>query len=147
VSVLELGSKLSTLGFAPNELASKTRSLGAKPNGQEDRIPTHICERVSGRAPTSLCAYEPSAEHTKLTDNPNMDTSPYRWDCTDHFRTAQDRTIDFSDTIGIRDDGNHHQKPAQTRCLYEVHGGLVPVVLQICTLDRDDNPCASQGGC
>ena len=29
---------------------------------------------------------------------PEMDTSPYRLDCTDHFRTAQDRTIDFSDT-------------------------------------------------
>ena len=27
-----------------------------------------------------------------------MDRSPYRSDCTDHFRTAQDRTIDFSDT-------------------------------------------------
>jgi len=29
-----------------------------------------------------------------------MDTSAYRSDCTDHFRTAQDRTIDFSDTTG-----------------------------------------------
>ena len=36
----------------------------------------------------------------ELIDNPNMDTSPYRSDCTDHFRTAQDRTIDFSDTTG-----------------------------------------------
>ena len=33
---------------------------------------------------------------------PEMDTSPYRLDCTDHFRTAQDRTIDFSDTTGSR---------------------------------------------
>ena len=33
-----------------------------------------------------------------LSDNPNMDTSPYWSDCTDHFRTGQDRTIDFSDT-------------------------------------------------
>ena len=29
---------------------------------------------------------------------PDMDTSPYRSDCTDHFRTTQDRTIDFSDS-------------------------------------------------
>jgi hypothetical protein len=32
---------------------------------------------------------------------PEMDTSPYWSDCTDHFRTAQDRTIDFSDTTGL----------------------------------------------
>jgi integrase len=32
-----------------------------------------------------------------------MDTSAYRSDCTDHFRTAQDRTIDFSDTTGMRE--------------------------------------------
>jgi hypothetical protein len=35
-----------------------------------------------------------------VDDNPNMDTSPDRSDCMDHFRTAQDRTIDFSDTTG-----------------------------------------------
>jgi len=39
---------------------------------------------------------------------PEMDTSPYRPDCTDHFRTAQDRTIDFSDTT-------RHQKTCNLR--------------------------------
>src|SRR6516164_124123 len=32
---------------------------------------------------------------------PEMDRSPYRLDCTDHFRTAQDRTIDFLDTTRL----------------------------------------------
>jgi hypothetical protein len=32
-----------------------------------------------------------------MIDNLNMDTSPYRSDCEDHV-TAQERTIDFSDT-------------------------------------------------
>ena len=38
----------------------------------------------------------------ELIDNPNRDSSPYRSDCTDHFRTAQSRTIDFSDTTGLQ---------------------------------------------
>ena len=36
----------------------------------------------------------------ELIDNPNMRTSPYRSDRTDHITTAQDSTIDFSDTTG-----------------------------------------------
>jgi hypothetical protein len=41
----------------------------------------------------------------EIDRRPEMDTSPYRLDCTDHFRIAQDRTIDFSDSTdrGIGD--------------------------------------------
>ena len=37
----------------------------------------------------------------ELIDNPNMETSPYRSDCTGHFGTAQTRMVDFSDTTGL----------------------------------------------
>jgi hypothetical protein len=63
---------------------------------------------------------------------PEMDTSPYRSDCTDHFGIAQHRTIDFSDTTRARsgDGGKARYHSAHVLRSVERPNTEVPVIMQ-----------------
>jgi hypothetical protein len=92
------------------ELSDRLHSVGDR-KGTEAKAPNHfvvfLSESVSPSASNRTISLE-SARRSPvgtadglstggIIDN-QVDTSPYRSDCADHFRTAQDRMIDFSDT-------------------------------------------------